>query len=83
MHVELTQQHIDLVNSVLYNLPDGESEVFWRNSNYRRFVTNLVKNYFMLAIACPKASSKTDILSPLLDEEDTVLLYCDASIAKV
>lgn len=44
MHVELTQQHsekvmsdssgpvvfaIDLVDSVLYNLPDGESEVFW------------------------------------------------------
>lgn len=83
MHVELTQQHIDLMNSVLYNLPDGESEVFWRNSNYRRFVTNLVKNYFMLATACPKASCKTDILSPLLDEEDTVLLYCDASIAKV
>ena len=42
MHVELTQQHsekvmsdssgqvvfaIDLVDSVLYNLPDGESEV--------------------------------------------------------
>ena len=44
MHGELTQQHsekvmsnsswtvvfaIDLVNSILYNLPDGESEVFW------------------------------------------------------
>ena len=78
------------MDSVLYNLPDGKSEVFWANSNYRRFVTNLVKNYFwlvvkmtlglvhaILATACP------DILSPLLREEDNVLLYCDASIAKV
>ena len=65
MHVELTQQlsekvmsdssgpvvfAIDLVDSVLYNLRDGESEVYWGNSNYRRFVTNLVKNYFWLVV---------------------------------
>ena len=52
MHVQLTQQHsekvmsdssgpvvfaIDLVNYVLYNLPNGESEVLGGNSNYRRF----------------------------------------------
>ena len=42
---------INLVNCVLYNLPDGESEVFFGgNSNYRRFVTNLVKNYFWLVV---------------------------------
>ena len=65
MYVELTQQHsekvmssslgplvfaIDLVDSVLYNLRDGESEVFGGNSNYRRSVTNLVKNYFCLVV---------------------------------
>jgi len=65
MHVELTQQHsekvmshslgpvvfaIEIVNSVLYNLLDGESEVFWGNSNYRRFETNLVQNYFWLVV---------------------------------
>ena len=65
MHVELTQQHsekvmsdssgpvvfaIDLVNYVLYNLPDGESEVLGGNSNYRRFLTNLVQNYFWLVV---------------------------------
>lgn len=64
MHVELTQQHsekvmsdssgpvvfaIDLVDSVLYNLPDGESEVFWGNSNCRRLVTNLVLKELFLA----------------------------------
>ena len=99
MHVELTQQHsekvmsdslgpvvfaIDLVDSVLYNLPDGESEVFWGNSNYRRFVTNLVKNYIWLVVKmCLGLVHASYILSPLLSEEDTVLLYCDASIAKV
>ena len=99
MHVELTQQHsekvmsdssgpvvfaIDPVDSVLYNLPDGESEVFWGNSNYRRFVTNLVKNYFWLVVKmCLGLVHASYILSPLLSEEDTVLLYCDASIAKV
>ena len=65
MHVELTQQHsekvmsdssgpvvfaIALVDSVLYNLPNGEREVFWGNSNYRRLVTNLIKNYFWLLV---------------------------------
>ena len=65
MHVELTQQHsekvmsnssgpvvfaIDLVNYVLYNLPDEESEVLGGNSNYRRFLTNLVQNYFWLVV---------------------------------
>lgn len=65
MHEELTQQHsekvmsissgpvvfaIDLVNYVLYNLPDEESEVLGGNSNYRRFLTNLVQNYFWLVV---------------------------------
>ena len=65
MHEELTQQHsekvmsnssgpvvfaIDLVNYVLYNLPDEESEVLRGNSNYRRFLTNLVQNYFWLVV---------------------------------
>lgn len=65
MHVEQTQQHskkvmsnssgpvvfaIDLVNYVLYNLPIEESEVLGGNSNYRRFLTNLVQNYFWLVV---------------------------------
>ena len=52
MHVDISQQHskkdmsdslgpvvfsIGLVNSVvIYNLPNGKSEVSWGNSNYRR-----------------------------------------------
>ena len=75
------------MDSVLYNLPDGESEVFWGNSNYRRFVTNLVKNYFWLVVKMTlglvHASYSLPKGPPLLSEEDTVLLYCNASIAKV